>query len=93
MHPDFVQGDGGIGGRIVKSDDQSIGFMGESYVERTNDNWKTSTKSDVCIFGHINRVTGKASVTATYGKCDPPNFNGPINSIYDLTCTVVKQLF
>ena|SRR5215831_9530267 len=60
VHPDFVQGGEGIGGRIIKSDDQSIAFMGESYVANTNDNWRTSTKFDVCIYGSIDRVTGKA---------------------------------
>jgi hypothetical protein len=97
VYSDFVQGSDGIGGRIIKSDDQSIDFMAESYVVHTNDNWKTSTKFDVCIYGSINRVTGKAGVMRTYGKCDP--VNGPpreplqLNSSYDLICTVVKRLF
>ena len=68
VKPDFVYGD--VGGKIIGSDDQSITFMGDTFAVHTNDNWTTSTKFDVCSYGSIHRVTGKADVTKTYGKCD-----------------------
>src|SRR5262245_61793449 len=89
VHPEYVEG-GHIGGKIIKSDDQGIGFMMNSSTQTTKDNWRTSTTSDTCVFGRIDRATGKASVTITYGKCDQvvgPPFSGPIATSYDLICT------
>jgi hypothetical protein len=90
---DFVRGSDGIGGRIISKDDQSIAFKMDSVELITNDNWRTSTKFDVCIYGSIDRVTGKARVEQTYGKCNPPQEPVKLYSLHNLICTVVKRLF
>jgi hypothetical protein len=95
--PDFVEGSDGIGGQIVQADERRIVFMTNSYIAGTNDNWKTSTRRDVCIYGSIDRVTGKTGVTSTYGKCSgisgPPQGALEFASSYDLLCRVVNRLF
>jgi hypothetical protein len=90
---DFVQGSDGIGGRIIHTDDQSIAFKMDSVELFNNDSWRTSTKFDVCIYGSIDRVTGKARVEKTYGKCNPPQEGDKLYSYHNLICTVVKRLF
>jgi hypothetical protein len=88
--PDWVTGD--VGGKIIHSDDQSIAFMvdrQEVTRKSANDNWTTF---DVCSYGSIDRVKGKARVQRTNGKCNQRL--GPavtLDSLYDLVCTVVKQ--
>jgi hypothetical protein len=95
--PDFVQGSDGIGGQIVQADERGIVFMTNSYIAETSDGGKTSTRRDVCIYGSIDRTTGKAGVSSTYGKCNGTTApsQGPFElaSYYDVLCAAAKRLF
>ena len=97
VHEDFVEASAPIGGRIIQADDRRIVFMATSFVDSTNDNWKTSTRSDTCIWGSIDRIIGKAIVMITYGQCkpgnEPPQKPFTIASYYDLVCRVANRLF
>ena len=77
IHPDFVEGSDGLGGQIVQMNERNVVFMGQTYVASTSDNWKTSAKRDVCIYGTIDRTNGKTGISSTYGNCKRGNTQPP----------------
>ena len=94
--PDFVQGPDGLGGQIVQADERVIAFMTNSFEVNTSDGWQTSTRRDVCVYGSIDRTTGKAGISRIYGKCNgtslPPQQPLELASVYDVVCSAVKRL-
>jgi hypothetical protein len=58
-----------VGGDIWKRDEKTISFRTAPVVEQTNDAWKSSQRSDICVTGSIDRLTGEMNVGTWYGKC------------------------